>query len=289
MMNEKLQRLQAILKEMESVLIAYSGGVDSTFLLKVAADVLGEGAVALTALSPTYPAHELEEAKALAEELGLRHLLVESNELKIEHFARNDPLRCYYCKRELFGILRRRADSLQIAHICDGSNADDAGDYRPGLKAAEELGVRHPLIEAGLTKREIRSLSRELGLPTYGKGSMACLSSRFPYGTEITEERVRRVAACEEVLRSMGFDPFRVRYHGKIARIEIAPSGFSRLLDAERLDRLIREFKEAGFTYVTLDLQGFRSGSMNEVLSLGKTSDDTPHGKGEVKGAMEQS
>ena len=267
MSRDKLNKLQAILKEMGSVLIAFSGGADSAFLLRAARDMLGDRAAALTALSPTYPEHELIEAKKFASALGVRHILVESNELKIQNFARNDPMRCYYCKSELFGILRRYADALKIAHICDGSNLDDTGDYRPGLKAAAEQGVRHPLIEAGLSKREIRELSRELRLPTHNKGSMACLSSRFPYGTEITEERVRQVARCEELLRSMGFDPYRVRYHGEIARIEVASEAFHRLLKEDILGALVRRFKEAGFVYVTLDLEGFRSGSMNEVLS----------------------
>lgn len=273
MIHDKLNRLQVILKEMGSVLIAFSGGVDSTFLLRVARDTLGGDAVALTALSPTYSDHELNEAKNMASAFGVRHILVESNELKIKNFARNDPMRCYYCKSELFGILRRYADSLNIAHICDGSNLDDTGDYRPGLKAAAEKGVRHPLVEAGLSKPEIRELSRELGLPTFQKGSMACLSSRFPYGTEITEERVRQVARCEEVLRSMGLDPYRVRYHGEIARIEVAREAFQHILQEDLLDTLVRSFKEAGFVYVTLDLEGFRSGSMNEVLSLEERAD----------------
>ena len=265
-MHEKLKTLQEILKDMESVLIAFSGGVDSSFLLRVSKDVLGNQAAALTALSPTYPARELESAKSFAADLGVRHLLVDSNELEINNFARNDPMRCYYCKSELFGILREQADTLGIRSICDGSNLDDQGDYRPGFKAAQEKGVRHPLMEAELTKDEIRFLSHELGLSTYNKSSMACLSSRFPYGTEITEERVRQVDTCENFIRHLGIDPFRVRYHGDVARIEISKSDFNKLIQENHLEELIRRFKEAGFIYVTLDLEGFRSGSMNEVL-----------------------
>ncbi len=265
-MEEKNQRLKKILQEMGSVLIAFSGGVDSTFLLRTARDVLGDSVTALTALSPTYPEHERKEAEKFAASLGVVHLQIESNELEIPNFSRNDPMRCYYCKSELFGILRKTAKERGIAFICDGSNADDTGDYRPGFQAARELGVRHQLMEAGLTKKEIRALSRKLHLPTWRKGSMACLSSRFPYGTEITEDRVRQVARCEDLLRSMGFDLFRVRYHGEIARIEIARERFDEILSPDHSEPILRAFKEAGFVYVTLDLEGFRSGSMNEVL-----------------------
>ncbi len=271
-MHPKLAHLQKILREMESVLVAFSGGVDSSFLLRVSRDTLGDKAAALTALSPTYPEHELRAAKQFTADLGVTHILVESNELKIENFAQNDPRRCYYCKSELFGILRQEADQRGFKTLCDGSNVDDRGDFRPGMQAAQEKGVRHPLIEAGLSKEEIRGLSRELGLETYQKGSMACLSSRFPYGTEITESRVRQVARCEALLRAMGYDPYRVRYHGDIARIEIQRTDFDRLLEKDHLDRVIEAFKQAGFVYVTLDLEGFRSGSMNEVLPLSQRS-----------------
>ena len=264
--TEKLDGLQDILRDMGSALIAFSGGVDSSFLLRVARDVLGGRAAALTALSPTYPEHELEEAKRFAADLGVQHILIESNELKITNFARNDTRRCYYCKSELFTLLREHADTLGFTTICDGANVDDTGDFRPGLKAAEEKGVRHPLIEAGLRKTDIRELSRSLGLSTHGKGAMACLSSRFPYGTEITESRVRQVGRCEALLREMGFSQYRVRYHGDTARIEIERSDFAELMEESSMERIIKGFKEAGFTYVTLDLEGFRSGSMNEVL-----------------------
>ncbi len=271
-MHQKLVHLHQILQEMKSVLIAFSGGVDSSFLLRVARDALGDSASALTALSPTYPEHELQAARQFAAELGVSHILVESNELKIENFAQNDTRRCYYCKSELFSILRKEATRRGIKSLCDGSNVDDMGDFRPGMEAAREQGVRHPLIEAGLSKEEIRELSRELGLATHQKGSMACLSSRFPYGTEITESRVRQVARCEELLRTMGYDPYRVRYHGEVARIEISRFDFDKLLQDKQLQRVIETFKQAGFVYVTLDLEGFRSGSMNEVLPLNQTS-----------------
>ncbi len=265
-MEEKHQTLEEILQRMRSVLIAFSGGVDSTFLLRTARDVLGKHVTALTALSPTYPEQERQEAEAFAESIGVPLIQIESNELTIPNFSRNDPMRCYYCKSELFGLLRKTAEKREIAVICDGSNADDTGDYRPGFQAAREQGVRHPLMEAGLTKKEIRTLSRKLGLPTWQKASMACLSSRFPYGTKITEARLQQVAHCEELLRSMGFDSFRVRYHGEIARIEVPRDRFDEILAPDHYRQILETFKKAGFVYITLDLEGFRSGSMNEVF-----------------------
>lgn len=263
----KSDRLKAILSEMESALIAFSGGVDSTFLLKVARDVLGASkVVALTATSPTYPEYEFEESRRLARELGVRQLVFESNELEIPGFARNEPDRCYHCKQELFSLCASKAQELGFSVVLDGSNLDDLGDYRPGRNAAQELEVRSPLVEAGLGKDEIRRLSRELGLPTWNKQPFACLSSRFPYGTEITQERLRQVGRCEMLLKTLGFCGYRVRYHGDSARIEVPPGEFPKFLDAALREKVVEEFKRAGFTYVCLDLQGYRSGSMNETL-----------------------
>jgi len=264
--NDKKQRLHALLQELGSVVVAFSGGVDSTLLLRVAVDVLGADRVlALTATSPTYPQFEFEEACKLAKGFGVRQLVVESNELEIPGFAENDRLRCYHCKSELFALCRDKAGELGYAAILDGSNLDDLGDYRPGRKAAEELQVRSPLLEAGLTKAEVRALSRELGLPTADKQAFACLSSRFPYGTRITAERLQQVDRCETFLRHQGIRNYRVRYHDNIARIEVAADEIDRFSDAALRQAVVAEFKAAGFTYVALDLQGYRTGSMNEV------------------------
>ncbi|GAW91020.1 ATP-dependent sacrificial sulfur transferase LarE [Calderihabitans maritimus] len=262
--EHKLEKLKNILSEMGGVVIAFSGGVDSTFLTKVAHEVLGDKALAVTATSETYPQHELEEAKRLAGSLGVRHLIIRSEELEVPGFADNPPDRCYHCKKELFSKLKQVAEEQGLAYIIDGSNADDIHDYRPGMKAIRELGVRSPLREAGLTKEEIRELSRAMNLPTWNKPSFACLSSRFPYGDKITREKLRMVGEAENYLRQLGLEQLRVRHHGQIARIEVKPDAFPLIL--KEAPNIVSKLKGLGYNYVTLDLEGYRTGSMNEVL-----------------------
>lgn len=266
--EEKYDQLKINIGAMESVLVAFSGGVDSTFLLRVAVDVLGADRVlALTATSPTYPQYEFEESCRLAAAMGVRQVVVASGELNNPAFTRNDQRRCYHCKSMLFRLCQQKAAELGFNEVLDGSNLDDLDDFRPGRDAVVELRVRSPLLEAGLTKEEIRSLSRQLGLPTAAKQAFACLSSRFPYGTEITPERLSQVERCEAFLREQGFVNYRVRYHHDIARIEVAVAELPRLLDPPLRDAVVGACKAAGFAYVTLDLQGYRTGSMNEVLT----------------------
>jgi uncharacterized protein len=267
-MDAKLRQLEEILQATGGVLVAFSAGVDSTFLLKIAHAVLGESAVALTASSPTAPPGELQSAKDFAARLGCRHIVVESHELANPSFAQNPANRCFFCKDELYRICRARAEQLAINTIVDGTNVDDLSDHRPGLKAAREWRVRHPLVEAKMTKEDIRRHSRELGLSTWDKPSSPCLSSRFPYGTAINLERLRQVAACEMFMKDLRFREFRVRYHGDLARIEVSQQEFERLLDRTTRDAVVQKFKEAGFHYVSLDLQGYRTGSLNEGLRL---------------------
>lgn len=262
--EKKLNHLQEILAAYGGALVAYSGGVDSTFLAKVANDVLGEKALAVTAGSETYPQREVDAAHALAHKLGLRHLLIHTEELEDEHFAANSPDRCYICKKELFGKLVAIARQSNIPYVLDGANYDDLADYRPGTRAGRELGIKSPLQEAGFTKEEIRMLSQQMGLPTWDKPSLACLSSRFPYGERITKEKLNMVALAEDYLRSLGVGQLRVRHHGNLARIEVTSDDFGKIYASA--GSIVRKIKEAGYKYVTLDLQGYRTGSLNEVL-----------------------
>jgi pyridinium-3,5-biscarboxylic acid mononucleotide sulfurtransferase len=265
LLQEKKDKLCAIIRDMGGCVVGFSGGVDSTLLFAVAAEVLGDRALAVTATSETYPERERREAEAFARKIGGRHRVVESEELDIPGFAENPKNRCYYCKSELFTKLRKIADEEGLPYVLDGSNLDDRGDYRPGKQAACELNVRSPLDEAGLSKDEIRALSQAMDLPTWDKPSFACLSSRFPYGTAITREKVSQVGRAEESLRDLGLRTIRVRHHGDMARIELGPAEFEQVVNGLR-DEVIRLVKNAGYTYVALDLQGYRTGSMNEVL-----------------------
>jgi len=264
--HRKLARLKATLAGMESVVVAYSGGVNSTFLVKVAHDVLRDGVLAVTARSATYPSVEMDAARQAARDLGVRHITIETDELADPKFVRNAPDRCYWCRRELFARLMSLAREHGMAHVVDGSNADDTGDFRPGMRAAWELGVRSVLSEAGLTKQDIRALSAEFGLRTWDKPSAACLASRLPYGTAVTRERLGRVHAAEMFLRSRGLGQVRVRYHGSIARIEVPQGDLPRLIDDALRKEVVLHFRSLGFSYTALDLQGYRTGSMNEVL-----------------------
>jgi uncharacterized protein len=269
MEETKLEQLKNYIKGLGSVAIAFSSGVDSTFLLKVAHDVLGNNAIAVTARSCSFPKRELEEAVNFCKKEGIKHFICDSEELEIEGFSNNPPNRCYLCKRELFEKIIKIAKENNIAYVAEGSNMDDNGDYRPGLVAVAELEVKSPLRAVGLSKSEIRALSKKLGLPTWGKQSFACLSSRFVYGETITEEKLNMVDKAEQLLLDMGFHQIRVRIHDKLARIEVLPDEFEKLIEKDTREEIVSKFKSYGFTYVSMDLAGYRMGSMNETLKKG--------------------
>jgi uncharacterized protein len=266
-LDTKYAALRDLLRDMGQVVIGYSGGVDSTLVLKVAHDVLGENAVAVTGDSEAFPQGEVDAALEVAEAMGVTVTRVRTHELANPHFAVNNPNRCYHCKTELFTELRTVAEERGIPWILDGSHSDDGrpGDHRPGMRAAAERGVRSPLREAGMTKADVRALALHLGIPNWDKPSFACLSSRFPYGTEITAPLLAKLDACEKYLRELGFRQFRVRHHDTIARIEVEPADIVRVVELR--EKINARFKEIGYTYVALDLEGYRSGKMNDTLS----------------------
>jgi pyridinium-3,5-biscarboxylic acid mononucleotide sulfurtransferase len=264
--SQKVASLRKTLADMRSVLIAYSGGTDSTFLLKIATNILGDKAIAVTASSEIHSPQELWEAKKNAELIGAKHIIVRTDELNDPNFSANSPERCYYCKKDLFtkltGLLARHG----LNAIIDGSTCDDEQDFRPGMRAVVEFGVRSPLKEAGFTKEDIRKLSKEMNLPTWDKPALPCLSTRFPYGTQITKENVLRVGTAEEFLTGFGIRQLRVRDHGSIARIEVPRAEMPIFLDEKISNLIVKRFKALGYAYVSLDIQGYRMGSMNEPL-----------------------
>lgn len=265
-LQEKEMKLESVLRGIGRLLVAYSGGVDSSYLAWKAHQVLGSNSLAVTGESASVPSSQRRMAVRLAEQFGFPHEIINTNEMARQEYRENPPNRCYFCKDELFSILKTMAIQRSYGAVADGLNADDIGDYRPGRQAASEHSVRSPLVEAGLTKQEIRELSRQAGLPTADIPASACLSSRFPYGVAITEQKLQIVDRGEEALREMGFKVFRVRHHEEMVRLEFGPEDLSRALSLETASRLTRLFKGLGYKFVTLDLEGYRTGSLNEVL-----------------------
>jgi pyridinium-3,5-biscarboxylic acid mononucleotide sulfurtransferase len=267
--QEKFEHLKTIISQMKRVIVAYSGGVDSTFLLKVAYDVLKDDAKGVLAISPSYPSREYEKALKIAEETGAKVEVIETNETENEKFLENPVDRCYFCKSELFNRIAEYAKNSSIVMV-DGSNFDDLGDHRPGMKALKEMNIRSPLQEAELTKEDIRELSKSLGLKTWNKDALACLSSRFPYGERIDIEKLKMVDEAENFLTDLGFRNLRARHQGTTIKIEVAPEQLKEFFDDKKREMIVHKLKSIGYTYITVDLEGYRQGSMNEVISTKK-------------------